>query len=85
MKEKIRKNHRYYEREIDVTWPEWYNKVPKKQKRHSWKPVFDSRKLKHIKCKDCGCESYYDPEFQCYVFCDRFGKMTFKRPKCKPE
>ena len=49
---------------------------------HTWEHLTDTNKFKHVRCTRCHCEGYYDPAFHCYVYYDRFGKMSFQRPDC---
>lgn len=50
--------------------------------KHDWIKITDTNKFKHVRCKKCNCEGYYDHPFHCFVYYDRFGKMSFKQPSC---
>ena len=50
--------------------------------KHSWNKVENSRKLKHMKCKKCNCEKWWDQGFGQLMYQDRFGKVHYRAPKC---
>lgn len=50
--------------------------------KHSWEKVEPVTKLKHFKCKKCGCEKYYDSGFGRTMYKDIRGNVYYRSTGC---